>query len=69
MVVVGGLNSGAGGAELYDPSTGTWAITGSLATGWGLHTATLLPSGKVLISGGATNNPIGGSLASAELYF
>jgi galactose oxidase-like protein/Kelch motif protein len=53
-------------AELYDPATGTWTITGSLNTGrWG-HTATLLPDGKVLVAGGY--NPLGVVEASAELY-
>ena len=52
-------------AELYDPASGTWTATGSLATARDGHTATLLPNGKVLVAGGAGSS---GSLASAELY-
>src|SRR5438309_4456758 len=51
-------------AELYDPASGTWSATGSLATPRSGHTATLLPNGKVLVAGGGD----GSILASAELY-
>ena len=54
-------------AELYDPTSGTWTVTGSLNTGRGFHTATLLPDAKVLVAGGQTGIP-GVTLASAELY-
>ncbi len=50
----------------YDPATGLWTATGSLATARRNHTATLLPNGKVLVAGGY--NDASGSLASAELY-
>ena len=53
-------------AELYDPASGTWTTTGSLAEKRGFHTATLLPDGKVLVAGGLIYPYI--SLASAELY-
>jgi hypothetical protein len=53
-------------AELYDPKTRTFSMTGSLATARNLHTATLLPDGRVLITGG--NDTFGHGLASAELY-
>lgn len=49
-------------AELYNPSTGKWSVTGSLNNGRYNHTATLLNNGEVLIAGG------GAHLASAELY-
>ena len=56
-------------AELYDPVTGVWTYTGSLATVRAGHTATRLSNGKVLVAGGINDN---GSkdvtLASAELY-
>ncbi len=39
-------------AELYDPATGTVQSTGRLAVGRFFHSAVLLPSGKVMVSGG-----------------
>ena len=39
-------------AEVYDPSSGTWTRTGSLTGARGLHTASLLDDGRVLIVGG-----------------
>ncbi|AKJ04825.1 Branched-chain amino acid ABC transporter, amino acid-binding protein [Archangium gephyra] len=53
--------------EVYDPDTGEWSTTGALATARYRHTATLLPSGKVLVTGGND----GSSellLNSAEVY-
>src|SRR5439155_1527230 len=52
-------------AELYNPATGTWTRTSSLAIARQDHTATLLANGKVLVAGGANDTAI---LASAELY-
>jgi hypothetical protein len=70
VLVAGGLHDaeeyhGFSGAELYDPTTGIWTATGSMITGRLLATATLLPNGKVLVTGGdnATN-----SSPTAELY-
>jgi hypothetical protein len=56
-------------SELYSPVTGTWTVTGSLNVARLVHTATLLPSGKVLVAGGWPNPQThSGLLSSAELY-
>ena len=54
VLVAGGSNGGGSlsSAELYDPASGSWSTTGSLATARDYHTATLLPNGKVLVAGG-----------------
>ncbi len=39
-------------AELYDPNTGTWSVTGDLNTGRNGHSATVLPDGNLLIAAG-----------------
>jgi Galactose oxidase, central domain/Kelch motif len=59
------FNSSLTSAELYDPATGTWAVTGSLNTSRSLHTTTLLSNGNVLVAGG---NNHGSVIASAELF-
>ncbi|NMO20668.1 kelch-like protein [Pyxidicoccus fallax] len=50
-------------AEVYDPVTGTWSVTGSMAEGRANHTATRLPDGRVLVVGGSSDH-----LPTAELY-
>jgi len=75
VLVLGGWGTANGtvsvlaSAELYDPSSGNWAATGSLATGRYLNTATLLSDGKVLVAGGYVGGTTDDSwLKSAELY-
>jgi len=77
-VLIAGGEGGLGtiaSAELYSPVLGTFTVTGSMAQQRLLHTATLLPSGKMLVVGGLIGGPFsytgliaGIPLATAELY-
>jgi hypothetical protein len=51
------------GAELYDPATGTWTVTGNMNKPRNLHGAVLLQSGEVLVAG-ADSHPN----ETADLY-
>jgi hypothetical protein len=74
MVLITGGEADASGqtslasCELYNPSTGNFFSTGSLLITRSGHTATLLPSNKVLITGGYSIGGATGYLASAETY-
>ena len=60
VLVVGGMGERAADfsdaavleAEIWDPATGSFSSAGQDAVGRALHTATLLPDGRVLITGG-----------------
>jgi hypothetical protein len=53
-------------AEVYDPTTNAWSTVGPLAGARVHHTATLLPGGRVLITGGSGANDQ--TLATAEVF-
>ena len=70
VLIAGGVSGLAQGAtlttaELYDPASATFTLTGSMAAPRAGHTATLLPNATVLLVGG---NNQSGILATAELY-
>jgi hypothetical protein len=73
VLVVGGVH-GFGpartveaSAEVYDPVTGAWSSTGSMASPRVKHAATLLADGQVLVAGGADADAATAT-TSAELY-
>jgi hypothetical protein len=52
-------------AEIYDPEAETWTRVAPMSTPRIDHTATLLPSGEVLVAGGYSGSSM---LASAEVF-
>ena len=73
VLIAGGTRSSSNpilalaSAELYDPATGTFAAAGDMTTARIGGTATLLPDGRVLITG-SDNRPGSSAGTSAELY-
>ena len=77
VLITGGLTSVDGGlppsgstntAEIYDPETFSFTPTGNMNYARRNHTATLLPNGKVLITGGISNAASNDVQNTAEIY-
>ena len=67
VLVAGGTEFAAlPSAELFDPATVTWTLTGSMHEARSGHTATLLRDGRVLVTGGSVVHSA--AMASAEIY-
>lgn len=67
VLTAGGQNftSYLDSAELFDPQTGIWELTGNLITARSGHSMNALQNGKALVAGGQNAS---GMLDSAELY-
>jgi hypothetical protein len=75
VLVAGGMVSNAGGvrmrsnlAEVFNEGSHTWSATGPMNDARYDHTATLLPDGRVLVTGGADLMDGIDNLATAEIY-
>lgn len=75
VLVVGGSSAGSypnshieASADIYDPATGRFTMTGRMSVPRHKLAAALLPDGKVLVVGGSDNRDWRGQYASAELY-
>ena len=71
VLVAGGFNRSPGdtyliGAEIYDPASGAWSAAADMDNQRSQHTATLLPSGNVLVVGGKSSAT--GYLSAAVIY-
>ena len=76
VLIAGGAQSTSSGTrllastELYDPTTGRFTPAASMTTTRRGHAATLLPDGRILITGGygGSDSGWGTALSTAELY-
>ena len=81
VLVAGGSNTNGScdcttfekSVDLHDPATNAWSVTGTLLTARYEHTATRLPNGRILVTGGFggvqdTLHAGGATLGSVEIY-
>jgi hypothetical protein len=66
VLVAGGFNGVTlASAEVYTPATGLWSVTGTMTSIRYVHTANLLPDGRVLVAAGGNGST---RFSSAEIY-
>jgi hypothetical protein len=69
VLIAGGRGANVNAAaEIYDPKTERFTLTGSLTAARYKHTAGLLRDGRVLVAGGSDERDWSGNLSSAEIY-
>jgi hypothetical protein len=54
-------------AELYNPATNRWTMTGSMSRARAYEAIAMLPNGRVMVAGGRPRR-YGGLIASSEIY-
>ena len=70
VLVAGGLDASGTAlntAEVYDPATGRWTLTGTMSSARAGFTMTVLADGRVVAAGGYATSP-SQALASADLF-
>ena len=67
LATIGSSEEDSDKAELYDPASGQWTMTGDMVQARSGPTATLLADGRVLVAGGWSSHDEH-QFASAELY-
>ncbi len=73
VLLVGGFSAGSTGpslssAEIFDPNTGLFTLTGSMSTTRARQTDTLLPDGTVMVAGGIDGVAGVAARQTAEIY-